>query len=158
MKLIENYSLFPAVNSDSKEIKSVIFSVLKEYGLKEDESTTDKDLDDIQGNYMDNGGFFGKIITENKIAGTIGLIKVTDDICELRKMYLLKEHRGKGLGKILMDIIIEIAREKKYRKMELETANVLIEAIKLYEKFGFKGLQKYNLANRCDRAYMLELY
>ncbi|MCG8305898.1 MAG: GNAT family N-acetyltransferase [Cytophagales bacterium] len=157
MVLTDNYTLVPAANKDIQEIKAVIFSVLNEYGLKEDEGSTDSDLSDIQTNYMDNNGFFGKIMTENKLVGTVGLLKLNEDTCELRKMYLLREHRGKGLGKILMDKIIKIAKEKKYRKIELETASVLKEAIKLYEKYGFREMEKLNLAKRCDKAYILEL-
>ena len=116
MHLIEKYTLVSARNIDSKEIKEVIYSILNEYGLKEDEDKTDSDLNNIQKYYTDNNGFFGKILLNNKIVGTIGLFKLDDVICELRKMYLLKEHRGKGLGKILMDVIIKKAREKKYKK------------------------------------------
>ena len=157
MHLIENYTMVSARNIDSKEIKVVIYSILSEYGLKEDEDKTDSDLNNIQKYYTDNNGFFGKILINDKIVGTIGLLKLNEDICELRKMYLLKEHRGKGLGKILMDIIIKKAKEKKYKKIELETASVLQEAIGLYKKYGFREIEKSNLANRCDKAFILEL-
>lgn len=157
MHLIDNYTLVSARNIDSKEIKAVIYLILNEYGLKEDEGSTDSDLNNIQKYYTDNNGFFGKILINDKIVGTIGLFKLTDDLCELRKMYLLKEHRGKGLGKILMDIIIKKAKEKKYKKIELETASVLQEAIGLYIKYGFRELEKSDLADRCDKAFILEL-
>ena len=157
MHLIENYTLVSARNIDSKEIKDVIYSILNEYGLKEDEDKTDSDLNNIQKYYTDNNGFFGKVLQNNKIVGTVGLFKLDDVICELRKMYLLKEHGGKGLGKILMDIIIKKAKEKKYKKIELETASVLQEAIGLYKKYGFREIEKSNLANRCDTAFILEL-
>lgn len=157
MHLIDNYTLVSAGNKDSKEIKVVIYSILNEYGLKEDEGKTDSDLNNIQKYYTDNNGFFGKILINDKIVGTIGLFKLNDDLCELRKMYLLKEHRGKGLGKILMDIIIKKAKEKKYKKIELETASVLQEAIGLYKKYSFREIEKPDLANRCDKAFILEL-
>lgn len=157
MHLIENYTLVSARNTDSKEIKDVIYSILNEYGLKEDEDKTDSDLNNIQKSYTDNNGFFGKILLNNTIVGTIGLFKLDDVTCELRKMYLLKEHRGKGLGKILMDTIIQKAKEKNYKKIELETASVLQEAIGLYKKYGFREIEKSNLANRCDKAFILEL-
>jgi len=157
MHLIENYTLVSARNIDSKEIKGVIYSILNEYGLKEDEDNTDADLNNIQKYYTNNNGFFGKILINDKIVGTIGLFKLDNFTCELRKMYLLKEHRGKGLGKLLMDIIIQKAKEKKYKKIELETASVLQEAIGLYKKYGFREIEKSNLANRCDKAFILEL-
>ena len=75
MHLIENYTLVSARNIDSKEIKDVIYSILNEYGLKEDEDKTDSDLNNIQKYYTDNNGFFGKILQNHKIVGTVGLFK-----------------------------------------------------------------------------------
>lgn len=157
MSFIDKYSLREATNKDVTAVKSVIFTVLNEYGLKPDENATDFDLNDIEMNYTNNGGYFGVILHEDQIAGTAGLYRLSDTICELRKMYLAKEHRGRGLGKFLIDNMITIAKEKGYKFIELETASVLKEAIALYKKYGFKEFDKPNLPQRCDKAFILEL-
>lgn len=157
VKIHGDYFFAEGKNKDIPEVKSIFFEVLAEYGLKPDESSTDADLNDIEAKYQNNNGYFGLLIFKDIIIGTFGLYKLTDEICELRKMYLKKEHRGQGLGKFVVNYIIDLAKEKGYKIIELETASVLKEAIGLYERYGFKEVKREHLAHRCDKAYILEL-
>jgi putative acetyltransferase len=147
-----------ATNADAKKIRELVFAVLAEYGLKGDPDGTDADLNDIEANYFANGGLFEVVENEEgKLIGTVGLYAKADRVCELRKMYLLAETRGKGLGKQLMARVIEQARARGFRRIELETASPLIEAIALYTRFGFHRVECAHLASRCDQAYALDL-
>ena len=56
-------------------------------------------------------------------------------------MYLLPAGRGIGLGKRLMQLCLEAAKSNGYRKVYLETMPGLVNAVPLYEKFGFKYLE-----------------
>jgi putative acetyltransferase len=145
-----------AKNSDSREIKKLVFSVLNEYGLLSDPDNTDKDLDDIEGFYNNNGGFFGVVEEIHVIAATVGIIKIDSSTCELRKMYLSPNQRGKGLGKKLLEFSLSKAKELKFDRMILETAGSLKEAISLYKKYGFSEYKPNHLSERCDQAF--ELY
>lgn len=69
--------------------------------------------------------------TQNLPAGT----------CELVKLYLHKNARGKGIGKLLMEKCFAAAKELGYTKMYLETMPELNIAVPLYEKMGFSYLQ-----------------
>jgi putative acetyltransferase len=62
------------------------------------------------------------------------------DTCELVKMYLVPEARGKGLGKLLIEKSLQFAAEAGYKKVYLETMPELKQAVKVYEKFGFRYL------------------
>jgi putative acetyltransferase len=150
-------NLRPASNTDSEQIKSVVFTALKEYGLKPDSDSTDKDLDSIEERYFSNNGFFGVIEIENVIIATVGLYKVNENTCELRKMYSLKSQRGKGLGKSIMEFALFKAKELGYSRVILETASPLKEAIGLYKKYGFKEFNSEHLSARCDQAFELHL-
>lgn len=79
----------------------------------------------------------GKIMGGAGIFPTEGLPKHT---CELVKMYLLPEARGKGLGKQMINLCMELAKEKGFEQMYLETMPELTKAIDIYEKFGFTFL------------------
>ncbi|MBI1344529.1 MAG: GNAT family N-acetyltransferase [Terrimonas sp.] len=62
------------------------------------------------------------------------------DTCELVKMYLLPEGRGKGIGQLLIARCIETAKTFGFSKIYLETMPELKQALKVYEKFGFRYL------------------
>jgi putative acetyltransferase len=77
--------------------------------------------------------------------------------CELRKMYLHRDYRGKGMGRGLLEHALAEARRLGFKQVTLETASVLKEAIRLYERYGFKPYIPAHLSCRCDQAYVLEL-
>ena len=72
-----------------------------------------------------------------KIVATYGLFPLNNSSVEIRKMYASPSIRGKGLGKWMVNHLIEIARKNDYDEVELESASQLKEAIGLYQKFGF---------------------
>ncbi|MEW6196667.1 MAG: GNAT family N-acetyltransferase [Bacteroidota bacterium] len=147
-----------ATNKDRAIITDLIFNILREYGLKTDPEKTDSDLTDIEQNYFARNGIFDLLENENgKVIATVGIYKIDNETCELRKMYLLKEERGKGYGKLLLNHALQKAEELGYKKIILETASALKEAIALYEKHGFKRYYPEHLSGRCDQAYYLEL-
>lgn len=150
-------NLRSASNQDSEQIKSVVFTVLEEYGLKADSSRTDKDLDSIEESYFSNNGFFGVIEVESVIVATVGLHRVDENTCELRKMYSLPSQRGKGLGKRILEFALSKAKELGYSRVVLETASPLKEAIGLYRKYGFREFNPEHLSTRCDQAFELDL-
>lgn len=81
---------------------------------------------------------------DGKIAGGGGIYPtdgLSEDTCELVKMYLLPQARGMGLGKTLIEKCIEAAKENGFRKIYLETMPELKQALKVYEKFGFEYLK-----------------
>ena len=82
------------------------------------------------------------------------------DTCELVKMYLRPEARGKGLGGALIQRCIEAARAAGYQRIYLETLPELRKAVTVYEKFGFRYLDG-PMGNTghfgCDLWMLLEL-
>ncbi len=150
--------LRPANNSDREEITRLVFDVLREYGLKPDPASTDADLVDIKSSYFDRGGtFFVLEEKDGSIVGAYGLYPMEKQTCELRKMYLQKAYRGKGLGKFLLEDALSRARQLGFKTMMLETASVLKEAIALYKSYGFVEYQPDHMSDRCDQAYTLKL-
>jgi putative acetyltransferase len=156
----KEFQIRAATNHDIAPIKNVVFSSLREFGLLPDENGKDKDLNDIESSYLLNNGFFAVIVqTKTKlIVGCFGLIPMNENICELRKMYLLKDQRGKGLGKFILDIAIQQAREKRYKKIVLETISALTTAIFLYKQFGFKEIKPREINARVDQAFELDIH
>lgn len=146
-----------ATNDDSESIKTLIFAVLREFGLAPDPEATDRDLDDIEAYYYNNRGHFAVLEIDNRIVATVAIARVDERTCELRKMYMNADFRGRGIGRQLLDYALATAREMGYSTMVLETATPLVAATALYEKYGFKEYLPDHLSCRCDRAFRLEL-
>lgn len=153
----KEFIIRPANNEDIPFIKNVVFTVLQEYKLPASETGKDNDLNDIEQSYFSKGGYFG-VATDtnaNKIVGIFGLYAVSRSVYELRKMYLLKHARGKGLGKCILSYAIELAKEKHHTKIILEAISPLKEAISLYKQYGFKEVTPFEINERVDQAFEL---
>jgi putative acetyltransferase len=92
--------------------------------------------------------------------GIAPLAGATPDVCELRKMHLLPEARGRGLGERMLHHCLEAARLCGYRRCYLETLSGMETAQKLYLKTGFvrlAGPLGMTGHSGCNRHYLLEL-
>lgn len=155
----KNFYIRQAKNEDLPEIKRLVFGILKEYNLLPDEDGKDKDLYDLERNYFANSGFFGVAINDEteEIIGTFGLASINQDLCELRKMYLSKKFRGRGIGKFILHTAIDISKQLHYHKIVLETISPLKEAIALYKQSGFLEIPPHEINVRVDRAFELDI-
>jgi len=79
----------------------------------------------------------GKIVGGGGIFPTEGL---PEDTCELVKMYLLPEERGKGLGGLIIEKCLQTAKEYGFAQIYIESMPELGQALKVYERFGFNYL------------------
>jgi putative acetyltransferase len=150
--------LRPATNADCRPVADLVCTVLGEYGLKPDPQCTDADLKDIEQSYLRRGGvFFVLEEQDGSIIGSYGLYPMQAGVCELRKMYLHRNHRGRGYGRHMLEDALAKARQLGFTRITLETASVLKEAIRLYESYGFKPFEPEHLSCRCDQAYALDL-
>jgi putative acetyltransferase len=152
------FALREAVAADGPAIRAVVYTVLREYGLAPDPAGTDADLHDVVASYFGRGGCFLVVVAANaRIVGCGGLYPLDARDAEIRKMYLLKEARGRGIGRTLLTDLLEAARQRGFERIIVETASVLEDAIALYRKNGFVPFERAHLANRCDQAYVLDL-
>lgn len=154
------FKIRPAGKEDGQSVFRLIEEVLAEYGLSPDPEGTDADLKDIEAAYFTPGGGFFILMDEHvQMAGMVGIYPLGDGLCELRKMYLDKNYRGKRLGIYLMEFALAEARRLGFKIMTLETASVLKEAIGLYTSYGFQPVaeKRCRLPARCDLKFTLEL-
>ncbi len=158
LNLPAGWSARPASNGDADAIRALVFGVLREYGLAPDPTGTDADLDDIVHHYGRDGGWFLVIENANgELTGSVALHRHDGDTAELRKMYLARAARGRGIGKWMLEQALTEARQRGYRRILLGTASVLHEAVALYHSYGFKPITAPALAPRCDLMMALEL-
>jgi GNAT superfamily N-acetyltransferase len=100
-------------------------------------------LDDPEGYILNGGGHIFVALLEAKPVGVCALLKRKDAVYpyELAKMAVAPEARGKHIGWLLGQAIIEKTRELGGRNLFLESNTVLKPAISLYQKLGFKKIK-----------------
>ncbi len=141
---------------DEQGVQQLVAEVLAEVDLEFDPAGIDRDLADIQTSYIERGGMFKVIVSEERIVGSYGLYPEGETVFELRKMYLLPEFQGRGLGHHMMQDALAIARERGAKAVVLESNSLLARAARLYRAYGFVPWSPDRLSHRCDYAMRLE--
>ena len=104
----------------------------------------DKELATLPGDYAPPDGRLLLAEYKGQLAACVALHKLEDDICEMKRLYLRPQFRGKGLGRALADRIITEARQIGYRRMRLDTVEpVMKDAVAMYRRLGFQEIAPY---------------
>jgi GNAT superfamily N-acetyltransferase len=142
----------PATPADLDEIRAM----LREYAawLEVDLcfQNFEQELAGLPGDYAPPRGRL--LIAEG--AGCVALRAIDSEVCEMKRLYLRPEHRGSGLGRRLVQAIIDEARSAGYRRMRLDTMPKMDSAQRLYASLGFREIAAYRY-NPEPGARFLEL-
>jgi ribosomal protein S18 acetylase RimI-like enzyme len=96
-------------------------------------------------------------LVDSKTAGCIALRKLEESVCEMKRLYVRNEFRNLGLGKMLIEKLIEEARLIGYEKMRLDTLpDQMGKAVKIYKSRGFVEIAPY-YENPYGETLFLEL-
>jgi putative acetyltransferase len=129
---------------DNPALANIIRNSLAEHGANKPGTVFfDPTTDDLEGLFREEGSWYFVAESDGKVLGGAGIFPsagLPKDTCELVKMYLLPEARQIGLGRKLINMCLDKARESGYRQVYLETLPELKQAVKVYEKFGFTYL------------------
>jgi len=132
----------PIQKEDNETVAEVIRTVLIEHNVpKVGTAYADVSLDFMFETYSAARSRYFVVEHTNQIIGGAGISQLANEkesICELQKMYFLPEARGLGLGMQMMERCLDEARSFGYEQCYLETMPYMIDAQKLYKKFGFE--------------------
>jgi|ERR1043166_5626529 ribosomal protein S18 acetylase RimI-like enzyme len=116
----------------------------------------DRELVELPGRYAPPTGSLLLALDGTTAAGCVGLRKIGDGICEMKRLYVRAAFRGKGLGRALASDIIAAAGRIGYERMRLDTLSSMKAAIALYQSQGFRRIPPYyDNPNHC--AVFMEL-
>ena len=102
-----------------------------------------QELAELPGRYAPPDGRLFLLVEGGLNAGCVSLRKISDGVCEMKRLYLRREFRRKGAGRVLAKASIDAAREIGYQRMRLDTLPSMKEAIELYRSLGFREIEPY---------------
>ncbi len=160
------------LSSDVKEvIETFVKPIFKEYHTYLLNCGVDLSFQDFENEFLNLPGIYSKgkkgniilIFTfelfENNLpkdpipVGMVSLKDLDNDVCEMKRLFVVDNYRGFGLGRILMDEIFDYAKKTGYTKLRWDTLKKLKEASFLYDKYKYTLIQPYNYNPFDDVVY-----
>lgn len=87
-------------------------------------------------------------------AGCGAIRPLSPGVCEIKRMYLRPAIRSQGFGAVLMQVLLNRAKELGHHSVRLDTLRRLTPALALYTRFGFNEIEAYNYNPEADIVYM----
>ena len=154
----------PVAADDNDVLAGLLRDVMEEFGATgAGTSLHDPEMLDMASAYAGHGSAYFVIESVGGLVGGGGLGPLAGgepDVCELRKMYLRPEARGRGLGRAMLERCLDAARKLGYKRLYLETRQTMRQARRLYERNGFAPVGKpigHTGHFGCDAWYVRDL-
>ena len=146
--MIEILPLQPHQIEDAKRVICVvayhIFGSEKSLDEFIQEVIGDHELDDMD-NYREryapeNRGLFLVVLDDGKVIGTGAVRKKTDEVAELKRIWLLEEYHGRQIGYRVVNMLLDFARAQGYQSVYLESTQRQKRALAFYRRMGFQDV------------------
>lgn len=120
------------------QVRDVVWKTLADICVidKKDLPIDDDDLSNIKEIYSGKGNFWVALDGED-VVGTVAVRDMGNNIAKLKRMFVLVEYHGSGIGKELLDCALDFAKKQGFTKIILNTHLLMHRAHRFYEKNGF---------------------
>jgi putative acetyltransferase len=141
---------------DGPVVRDIVFDTLRSYGIEPDPEGLDADVVSFG---QPQRGATREWVAElgQSVVGSVVIGPYRRGEAWLSKLFVAPAHRGKGIGKRLMEHAITDAKARKYRRLWLETRTIYREAVQLYESTGWIRGPDPPPERGPDRSYWLPL-
>jgi ribosomal protein S18 acetylase RimI-like enzyme len=145
-----------AVDSDIDAVRSLFEEYAAELGVDLCFQGFADELASLPGAYAAPPGRILLARDGNAVVGCVAVRSLGGGTCEMKRLYVRPDGRGRGLGRSLVEAAIGAAYEQGYERMRLDTLPQMVEAQPLYESLGFREIEPY-YDNPVPGARFLEL-
>jgi ribosomal protein S18 acetylase RimI-like enzyme len=116
----------------------------------------DEELAALPGDYARPRGRLLVARVGGRSVGCVAMRPLGARVCEMKRLYVRPQDRGRAAGRSLAEAVISAAREEGYERMRLDTLPQMVEAQPLYESLGFREIEPY-YANPIAGTRFMEL-
>jgi ribosomal protein S18 acetylase RimI-like enzyme len=159
--VVKNLEPMKLIQAKSPEEIQQVRKLFEEYvdwlGINLCFQNFDKEVAELPGDYAPPSGRLTLATESDEVAGCVALRRIGEDVCELKRLYVRPQFRGRGLGRTLTENVIDEARSIGYKRMRLDTLpGKMDRAIAMYRLLGFKNIEPY-YNNPVEGAAFMEL-
>jgi len=129
--------------SELDNVKTLVKEYVDALGVNLEFQHYDDEINSLPGKYALPDGRLYLIYYRSELAGCVALHRLSEDSCEIKRLFVRPKYRGLKLGKKLMQKIINDAKELKYQEAYLDTLSSLESAVEMYRKLGFLEIPAY---------------
>ena len=136
------------------QIKELIVEYTNSLGRDLSFQDLSGELADISAKYTPPAGELIAAVENGRVLGMVAYHRHSDSRCEMKRLYVRPETRGRHLGELLVNKIVSRAADAGYEEMVLDTIKPLKAAVSLYHKMGFEECEPYYHNPMNDVIYM----
>jgi GNAT superfamily N-acetyltransferase len=144
-----------ATLADGDAVRTIVFDTMREYGVEADPDGIDRDV--MMFGHSAPGIMAFVVEVDGCVVGSVIVTPRGNGRATLSKFFLSDAHRGRGIGRTLLETAVTAARDAGLVGLDLDTKSVFREAIHLYETTGWKSIPQTDPDSPCELLYSLEL-
>jgi len=142
--------------NDFNEGKNIILEYVDWLGIDLSFQNFDKEINNLSKMYSEPNGGIILALKNKTVIGIVCIRKFKGENCELKRMFVKKDFRNSGIGRMMLENAIALAKKLNFKRIKLDTDKSMIAAIKLYLEYGFKEISPYRY-NPIESAKFYEL-